>query len=281
MKMLCLILHDLSVPPNIGNTMTTPRYFLLRYDTEHPKSDEMEGFLSKVLSVHHQEEIPVTLFCTGKTLDERREEFKEFWVEAKESQYIDVQDHSYSHVGVGYENGLPVDELRANHERSFKVHEEVFGKWPIGVALCGVGDSGPRLSGLDSTDKSKAELAFMADLGVKMLPAYVTYRRPGCFCSYKRLGYPDIMGFPSAESDTSWLRGHTLEEALNHCYKVIDNSWDAGNHGAIIMHDWCQWNHGPDKELTLTKKIAAYARKKGFTLATMAQCYENKELWYE
>jgi len=91
----------------------------------------MEGFLSKVFSVHYQEEIAVTLFCTGKTLDERREKFKEFWVEVKESQYIDFQDHSYSHVGVGYENDLPVDELRANHERSFKVHEEVFGKWSI------------------------------------------------------------------------------------------------------------------------------------------------------
>lgn len=51
--------------------MTTPRYFLLRYDTENPKSDEMEGFLAKALSVHHREEIPVTLFCTGKTVDER------------------------------------------------------------------------------------------------------------------------------------------------------------------------------------------------------------------
>lgn len=261
--------------------MLENRYFLLRYDTENPKADEMAGFLPKVLDVHQREEIPVTLFCTGKTLDERRDEFIEFWKEAKGSPFIDVQDHSYSHVGVGYENGRPVDKLRRDHERSFKVHEEVFGKRPMGVALCGVGDSGPRLPGLDSTAKSRAELAFLADLGVKMLPYYVTYRQPGCFCSYKRLGYPNIMGFPSLESDTSWLKGHIPDEAIEHCYQTIDEQWATGGHGAIIMHDWCEWNHGPDKELTITKKIADYARKKGFTLATMAQCYEDKELWYE
>ena len=120
----------------------------------------------------------MTLFCTGKTLDDRRDEFSEFWEEAKDSPYIDVQDHSYSHVGVGYEAGRPVEELRKDHEHSFQIHEEVFGKPPMGVALCGVGDSGPRLPGLDSTEKSQQELAFLAELGVKMLPAYVTYRQP-------------------------------------------------------------------------------------------------------
>ncbi|MHC4886837.1 MAG: polysaccharide deacetylase family protein [Planctomycetota bacterium] len=261
--------------------MSPPRYFLLRYDTENPRGDEMLGFLPKVLEVHARESIPVTLFCTGQTLEARREEFIDFWDEASANPLFDVQDHSYSHIGVGYEEGRPVPELRDDYEKSLAAHRTVFGKEASATALCGVSDSGSRLPGLDSTEKSREELAMLAGLGLTMLPAYVTYSEPTAFCSYARLGYPHIMGYPSVEGDTHWLMNHDADYARTHMKNVIDQRWESGGHGAVIFHDWCQWNHGPDQELSLVCDIADYARNRGFTLATIQDCYNDTEIWRE
>jgi hypothetical protein len=41
-----------------------------------------------------------------------------------------MQDHSYSHIGIGYENGKLVYVLEAVSRKSFKIHEEIFRKRP-------------------------------------------------------------------------------------------------------------------------------------------------------
>jgi peptidoglycan/xylan/chitin deacetylase (PgdA/CDA1 family) len=82
------------------------RICLLRYDTEasNPRQD-MTGFLERVLEVHRKYEIPVTLFCKGAAMEHREQEFIAFFQEMKDDPLFDIQDHSYSHVGVGYEAG--------------------------------------------------------------------------------------------------------------------------------------------------------------------------------
>ncbi|MCH2176488.1 MAG: hypothetical protein MK193_12250 [Lentisphaeria bacterium] len=258
--------------------METP-IFLLRYDTECPDSEIMSGFLEAVIKRHKAGEIPITLFCTGETLNKRRHEFHTFWDEVRDSGYIDVQDHSYSHIGVGYEESRALAVIQADYQHSFAVHEDVFGKRPIGVALCGVSDSGRRLNGLDEIEKSRQELAMLAYLGIKIMPARLTSIGRGQFCSYAEMGYSDIMGYPSAESDTEWLWNKDPKTALSYVKKVVDEYWELGQHGSLIMHDWCQWQFGSDKELGLVQKIADYIREKGFRLATVSDCYHNETLW--
>ena len=103
------------------------KVFLLRYDTERGPIEEMEGFFEKVVEVHRAEEIPATFFCTGGAVENREEDFRNFYEEVKGDPLFDIQDHSYSHIGLGYTEGMSVEELKADYERSFAVHKRVFG----------------------------------------------------------------------------------------------------------------------------------------------------------
>lgn len=107
---------------------------LLRYDIEAARStQDMNGFLERVLDVHREHEIPATLFCTGGAMEHREQEFITFFREIEGDPLFDIQDHSYSHVGIGYEAGKSIEVLRADYKRSFAVHERLLGRRPIGV----------------------------------------------------------------------------------------------------------------------------------------------------
>lgn len=258
--------------------MSAKRYLLLRYDTECP-DERMDGFLETVLKIHISNEIPATLYCTGQTVEARKNDFHDFWNDAKETGIIDIQDHSYSHIGVCYENGPSLDSIRADYQRSFSIHHEVFDKYPLGIALCGVGDCGKRITDFGATHKCRMELAALANLKVKMLPSDVADTRAP-FCSYAQYGYPDIMGFPSMKSDTDWFQGHDADDAYRSICKFLDEKAKNNCHAAIVFHDWCQWLFGPDKKLSMVRTIAQYARNNGFVLKTAAECYKEKSLWF-
>jgi len=165
--------------------MRDRKIFLLRYDTEwnNPRGrrrppppgdpvvvrdyhslESMAGFFEKVVEVHRKDSIPATFFCQGAAIDFREDEFRNFFGEVKDDPLFDLQDHSYSHIGLGYSRGNPVDVIRADYERSFAAHERVLGKRPVGISICGTPE-GPRLSGFDATEKSRAELDMVARLG--------------------------------------------------------------------------------------------------------------------
>ena len=76
--------------------------FLLRYDVERGDPEGMEGFLEKVVEVHRSHGIAAALFCTGKALERMEMPFRSFHEEVKDDALFDIQDHSYSHVGLGY-----------------------------------------------------------------------------------------------------------------------------------------------------------------------------------
>jgi hypothetical protein len=86
--------------------------FLLRYDTERGSPVVMKGFLEKVVEVHRSHQIPATLFCTGTALERMEMPFRSFYEEVKGDALFDIQDHSYSHIGLGYERGKPIPTLR-------------------------------------------------------------------------------------------------------------------------------------------------------------------------
>jgi peptidoglycan/xylan/chitin deacetylase (PgdA/CDA1 family) len=143
------------------------KLFLLRYDTEAGTSwmPGMLGFLEKAVEEHRRHAIPATFFCMGKAVETREAEFRTFFEEVKDDPLFDLQDHSYTHVGIGYRDGRPVDELRRDYAQSFAVHERVFGRRPPGTSLCGTsGKDGPRLDGFDATEKSRVEFDMLVGL---------------------------------------------------------------------------------------------------------------------
>jgi len=266
------------------NTTTdkTPPLCLFRYDTESDEIDAMQGFLPMMVEVHRRYKIPVTLFCTGNMLDKRRAEFVEFAAEVRDDPLFDIQDHSYSHIGIGYEKGKPIEVLRDDYLRSFDVHESIFGKRPVAVSLCGTSVDGRRLTGFDETDKSRAELAMLVELGMREVCTFLsTVETSRSFCTYASLGYPEIIGFPGGFSDTGWMmerdadgkviRREPFDAALATITDTIKQRGAAGTLMPLMMHDWCAWKLAPRKDLAHVILFAETARAAGFELVTHAE----------
>ncbi len=264
---------------------------LTRYDTETVDAKVMAGFLETAVRVHRQERIPATFFCTGAMLEARRAEFADFWCEVRNDPLFDLQNHSYSHIGVGYEGGQPVELLREDYERSFAVHAAIFGRPPLGVSLCGTGGrDGARLSGFDATAKAGQELEMLAALGVRMVNCFLSSRVENReFCHYGELGLPQLMGFPSGFSDTDWMLEKTPEwkwrlrqpfaAAVASVVGEIRRRGAAGIHMPIMHHDWAAWSLAPGRQLDHVKRFAEVARASGFELATHVDCLARGYLW--
>jgi peptidoglycan/xylan/chitin deacetylase (PgdA/CDA1 family) len=259
------------------------KLFLLRYDTESNLGDEvcMGGFLEKAVSVHRGHGIPATFFCTGRTLEEREKQFIDFSKETKDDPLFDVQDHSYSHIGLGYRNGKPVDVLRADYDKSLATHERVLGRRPVGISICGTGGTdGPRLTGFDETEKARAEFEMLAGLGIKMINSFlVGVDESKEFISYRSLRHPEIMGFPSGFSDTRWMLRREYGDPMEFVLGKIRERAGRGEHMPLMLHNWVAWLHSPDQELTHVVKIADFARECGYELVTHIACYHNGSLY--
>jgi len=257
------------------------KLFLLRYDTERGDPASMKGFLGKVIEVHRSHQIPVTLFCTGAALDQMETAFQAFYKEVKDDALFDIQDHSYSHIGLGYERGKPIPTLKADYERSFAVHERLFGVRPIGISRCGTsGKDGSSLSGFDATEKSKAELDMVVSLGVRMINSFLTgVDGSRTFVNYKSIGHPKVMGFPSGYSDTAWMHRREYGDPLEYILGEIKKRAKRQDPMPLMLHDWVAWTRAADRELTHVKRIVDAARKAGYKLVTHVDCLRNKDLW--
>ena len=158
----------------LGSSRNEKPRLIIRFDTESRQREEIKGFFEKVVSVQRTHNIPASFFCMGAAIVKRESEFRAFSQEIQGDPLFDPQDHSYSHIGLGYAEGKSIEVLRADYEKSFSVHEDVFGSRPIGVSLCGTKVDGPHLTGFDSTEKSRAELDMLAGLGVRMVNTFLT-----------------------------------------------------------------------------------------------------------
>jgi len=261
--------------------MESQKLMLIRYDTEWwGEPAEMAGFLEKVVEVHRKDEIPVTMFCRGFTLENMQSEFTAFYQEVGNDPLFDIQDHSYSHIGIGYEKGKEVDVIQADYERSFNIHEKIFRKRPIGIARCGTSDDGPPLTGFDATEKSKAEFESVVKLGTRMIDAFLTgVDGSRNFIHYGKLGHPDVMGFISGYSDTEWMYRRESGDPVEYILGEISKRSMQNEHMPVMLHDWVAWQNAPDKELTHVRRIADTGRELGYILLSHIDCYNDKTLW--
>lgn len=248
--------------------------FLLRYDTEGENVAEMAGFLERAVSVHREHAIPATFFCMGAALENREAEFSDFHREVKDDPLFDIQDHSYSHIGLGYQRGKDIQTLKADYERSFAVHERIFGRRPIGISICGTGGKdGERLTGFDETAKSRAEFNMVASLGMRMISSFLSgVDESKVFLDFSSLGHPEIMGFPSGFGDTSWMDRRECGDPVPYILSQIAHRAEHDEHMPVMLHDWVAWLRAEDQELTHVKQMADVARKHGFDLVTHAAC---------
>ncbi|HEY5551449.1 MAG TPA: polysaccharide deacetylase family protein [Opitutaceae bacterium] len=257
---------------------------LIRYDTESRQPEEMKGFFEKMIPVHRVEGIPATFFCLGAAMEMREQEFRSFFGEIEGDPLFDIQDHSYSHVGVGYDAGRSVEEIRTDFIRSFDVHERLRGKRPTGVSLAGTGTrDGQRLAGFDATEKARAELVTLAGVGVRMINTFHSRVADHSkeFMSYRNMGFPDVMGFPSGHSDNRWLRGRQFGEPREYILSEIRERGVRAEHIPLMFHDDTVWIDVNDKDLAIVRLVADAGRKAGFELVTHIEAYRRTSLWSE
>jgi hypothetical protein len=257
-----------------GILVSMNKRFLLRYDTEGENAEEMAGFLEKVVAVHREHAIPATFFCMGRAMEQREARFRDFHKEVQGDPLFDIQDHSYSHVGLGYAAGQDVETLKVDYERSFAIHERIFGRRPIGIGICGTaGRDGDRLKGFDETAKSRAELDMIASLGVRMINAFLSgVDESKTFIDFSALGHPEIMGFPSGFGDTGWMDRRECGEPVPYILGQIADCAEREEHVSVVLHDWVAWTRAEDQELTHVKRMVEVARKRDFDLVTHAAC---------
>ena len=101
------------------------------------------------------------------------------------------------------------------------------------------------------------------------------------FCDFAALGHPEVMGFPSAYSDTAWLYRRECGEPLEYVFGLINEHAAKGAHMPLMLHDFVAWNHAPDQALTHVKKIIDHARRLGYELRTHLSCYHTPSVWKE
>jgi peptidoglycan/xylan/chitin deacetylase (PgdA/CDA1 family) len=259
-----------------ANYEVMDKLFLLRYDTESGLRKQMDGFFNKIIEIHRQYDIPATFFCQGKKVKSKKRDFMTFYEQIKDDPLFDIQDHSFSHIGVGYANGKPLKVLRKDYEKSFAIHEKVFQKRPTGVSICGVGNSGPRLQGFDETEKAKQELDMLASLGVTMINSFLTTHTESTdFLTYHSLGHPETSGFPSGYSDTRWMHGRNFGDPIEYILTQLEERAEKNQHFPLMLHDWVAWLHADDQELTHVVKFIEKARELGYKAVTHKYCHEH------
>ncbi len=262
---------------------TDGKLMLMRYDTEWwGEPAEMAGFFEKLVEIHRTDHIPVSLFCKGATLEKMKSEFMAFQEEIVNDPLFDLQDHSYSHIGLGYEKGKPLEVLEADYRRSFNIHEEIFSERPIGISICGTRDDGRPVSGFDATEKSKAEFEMVVELGTKMINTFLSgIDGSKEFVNYGSLGHPEVMGFISGLSDTAWMDRKEFGDPVDYVLNEIRTRSAQNFHMPVMFHDWVAWQKAPDKELTHVRRIAEAGKEAGYKLVTHMDCYNNKPLWQQ
>ena len=266
---------------SLGARTSSRPLMLIRYDAESRQPEEIRGVFEKMVSVHRKEGIPASFFCMGAAVEMRESQFQSFFDEVKDDPLFDIQDHSYSHVGLGYDHGRSVNELRADFDRSFDVHERMRGERPIGVSMAGTGSrDGKRLAGFDATEKTRAELDMLAGLGIRMINTFHSgVDGSKHFVSYRDLGHPEMMGFPSGYGDNGWLRGRQFGDPREYILSQIKERAARGEHIPLMFHDDTVWIDVDDKELDIVRLVADAGRNAGFELVTHRECYRRKSLW--
>jgi len=254
---------------------------LIRYDVESRQKEEIVGYFEKMVAVHREHQIPASFFCLGAAMELRERSFRSFFAEVKDDPLFDIQDHTFLHVGLGYDRSISVEELRADINRSFDVHERLRGTRPTGVSMPGTGDrDGESVGGFDVTEKSRAELDMLAGLGVRMINSFHSnVMGAKNFMNYGDMGHPEIMGFPSGGSDNGWLRGRRYGDPKEYILSQIKEHGKQGEHLPVMFHDDTVWIDVLDKTLKWVRLIADAGRKAGFELVTHKECYERKTLW--
>jgi hypothetical protein len=120
----------------------------------------------------------------------------------------------------------------------------------------------------------------LVDFGIRMLNSHLSgHNESREFLNYASLGHPDVMGYPSAYSDTGWMNRAEHGDPMEYILGQITDRAGSGDHMPLMLHDWVAWLKAGDQELSHVVKIVDHARSLGYELVTHLDCYNRRDLW--
>ncbi|MBI2939469.1 MAG: polysaccharide deacetylase family protein [Chloroflexi bacterium] len=257
--------------------------FLIGYDVEHRDPVVTRHFLTAARHVHEDLDVPCTLFIVGRTLRHSPDAFAAL----VGHPLFDLQQHTETHVllktvyqenerGVTVFRGGSPDEVRADVAAAQRTFADLLGFRPIGLTgpynyYRGLGDR-PDL------------VQIVYDEGIRFLRTWGRNEydwQPTPFFSpfsLAPLGFPDVWEYGIHGWQDCLLRHHVgwanLDGYFDRLRADIDRVVAADGVFSYCQHDWSStWE---DSEMTLTRRILAYALEQGMRIVGYAAHYAEQ-----
>jgi len=257
--------------------------FLIGYDTESPDPAVTRHFLESARRVHEDLEAPCSLFVVGRTLRESPDEFAML----VEHPLFDLQQHTDTHLrlktvyeerpdGVSVFRGGSVEEVRADVAAAQRSFEQILGFRPIGL-------TGPYNYYRGLLDRPDL-VEILYEEGIRLLRCWGRNERdwqPTPFFNpfpLTELGFPDVWEYGIHGWQDCILRRTIGWEDLDGYFTQMQSDVDrvvaADGVFSYCQHDWSStWS---DREMTLTRRILAYAREQGMRIVDYATHYREQ-----
>lgn len=257
---------------------------LIGYDVECRWDKEItRHFMGKMLQVHGQLGAPCTLFVTGAVLERDAAAFQA----ASEVDWLDIQQHTYSHVllkTVFMDNGEEVkvwpgaslDEIQEEVVKTNALFQQILGRPCIGI-------TGPYAYYRGLGDRPDI-LQILREEGIRFTRTWGRNEKdwqPVPFDIqpfwYQAQGFPEMLEFPiNGWQDCIWRERNgwdNREGYLEHLKSGIDTIAETDLIWSYVQHDWSSVREDPEMEIT--RRFLEYALEHDVEVATYTQVYEE------
>lgn len=257
--------------------------FLIGYDTEHRDPEVTRRFLTAARRVHEDLEAPGSFFIVGRTLRQSPDQFAAL----VGHPLFDLQQHTENHLllktvyqeneaGVTVFRGGSVDEVRADVAAAQQTFDEILGFRPIGL-------TGPYNYYRGLCDRPDL-IQIVHDEGIRFLRTWGRNEhdwQPTPFFapfSLEKLGFPDVWEYGIHGWQDCILRKEfgwaNLDDYFARVRADIDQVVANDGTFSYCQHDWSSTWEDPD--LTLTRRILAYAKEQGMRVVNYATHYREQ-----
>lgn len=259
---------------------------LIGYDVEKSYNPEITNRFVELV-VKSQRDLPVksTFFILGRCIEASRDSL----MRLKEEALFELQQHTYSHIGVKtLWQVKPDGSVRFEPGESAEIIEEEVCKTNqllknvFDVECCGIAIPRGFYRGLgDRPDL----LAIFHRAGIRFMRSYSRNEMDWQPVSlgiqpffYEVQGFPDILEIPvQGWQDCLWYEenGVTNKEGyLQYLKNTVDTVLENNFTWSFVQHDWSTVKYDPD--FSITRQFILYAKKKGVTFMNHSEYYHLK-----
>jgi peptidoglycan/xylan/chitin deacetylase (PgdA/CDA1 family) len=254
--------------------------FLIGYDVESDDPEVTRRFLAKARAVHEDLGVSCSLFIVGRTLRRSPVEFAEL----VDHPLFDLHQHTDTHMllktvyqqnegGTEVFRGGSLEEVSADVARAQETFQDLLGFRPLGLT----GPFGYYRGLCDRPDI----VAVVAGEGIRLLRCWSRdqhdWQPVEPFAPFRldAIGFPGVWEYGIHGWQDCLLReqlGWAEHDAyFDRLRSDIDQAVASTAYFSYAQHDWSSIREDPD--MTLTRRILAYAQERGMRIVDYAGDY--------